>query len=243
MTSNLIKNSSKLNIKDQRGITLLLAILVLAAIVVVTISFSTLATVEVRTTGDDARSEPAITAAEAGAEDALFEGVRGFSGYISANCANPTVTTLSSNNVTVSNCINYYNPDPYNFTMASAQGEYVYVYNPTNQSANPGYTSISVSVTGGGPNANLSVSLCSWTAANCKTAPDISGPNVVNQGQTWTYALNSTLKYQLYLLSGPSNADVSISTEPNGLPSSATSILTSGTLGDVTRKIQTTLPY
>jgi len=57
----------------QRGVTLLLAVLILSAVLAISFSIATILFVEIRTSGDLLRTEPSLYAAEAVAEQALFK--------------------------------------------------------------------------------------------------------------------------------------------------------------------------
>lgn len=59
--------------RDQQGITLVLAVLVLSALLAISFSMATILLVEVRTSGDLLRTEPSLYGAEAVAEQALFK--------------------------------------------------------------------------------------------------------------------------------------------------------------------------
>ncbi len=61
----------------QAGVTLLLAVMVLAAILAISFSLATILFVEVRSSGDVYRSEPAIYAAQAVTEESFFQSRRG----------------------------------------------------------------------------------------------------------------------------------------------------------------------
>ncbi len=58
---------------DQKGVTLLLAILILSSVMAISFSLATILLVEVRTSGDLARTEPALYGAHAVTEEALFK--------------------------------------------------------------------------------------------------------------------------------------------------------------------------
>lgn len=235
------KNTNKI-IHKEEGITLLLSIMVLASIIAVVLSFGTIALNEVKTSGELIKTEPALTSAEAGAELGLFESIRGVGG-ISSNCSSPTVSTFS-NGVSLSSCENYYLPNPNNLSMLANSEQDYYLYNPTNQSPNsaPGYQSISIYM---GSGSSATIDLCTWTDGNCTGAPDVSSA-VINNGGTWSSNLNPSFKYQLIIFNGSQPASFIISdTNTNnnvGLPSGTTLIQTSGSNGDVTRKVETSLP-
>lgn len=236
------KKNQKQITEKQEGITLLLSIMVLASIIAIVLSFGSIALNEVKTSGELVKTEPALTSAEAGAELGLFQSIRGIGG-ISTNCNSPTISTFS-NGASLSSCENYYLPNPNNLNLLSGAEQDYYIYNPTNQSQNsaPGYQSVSIYMNSG---SSATIDLCTWNDANCTGAPDVSSA-VINNGGTWSSALNSSSKYQLIILNSSQPASFIINdTNSNnnvGLPSGTTLIQTSGSNGDVTRKIETNLP-
>jgi hypothetical protein len=62
---------------NQQGVTLMLSILVLSAILAISFSLATVLLIEIRTSGDLVKSEPAVFGAEAVIEEALFKVKRG----------------------------------------------------------------------------------------------------------------------------------------------------------------------
>jgi len=223
---------------DQRGVTLLLAILVLSAVTAVVFTVAALALNETRTSGDLIKSEPAITAAEAGTEDVLYYAVRGLGGY-STNCTTPTTTTVNA--VTLSYCLNPYLVDPYQFTVNANTQKNFFLYNATSQGAAPGYTNVSVTLNSG---ISGTVYICSWTNQNCSGSPDVATLTPTT-GQTQNSALNpnQSIGYQIIFSNTNITNDVfTVTTTPNGMPSGTATIEVTGSNNGVTRKIQTILP-
>ncbi len=66
------------NRKNEAGVTLLLAVLIMSAIMAIAMSLSAILLVEVRVSGDLGRTEPAIYAANAITEEAMFTVKRGY---------------------------------------------------------------------------------------------------------------------------------------------------------------------
>jgi hypothetical protein len=225
--------------ENEKGVTLLLSILVLSAITAIVFSIAAIAANEVRTSNDLVKSEPAITAAEAGAEDLLYYSVRGVGAY-STDCSAPSTTTL--NGLTLSYCSNPYFADPYDFTLAGPSGEKdFYLYNPITPGAAPGYSNISVTLASG---SSAVVNICSWTAANCASSADVASLSLTT-GQTLSQALSPGVAngYQLVFLNSNSTSDEFIvTTTPTGMPSGTATIQTTGSNYGVTRKLQTILP-
>lgn len=110
---------------NQAGVTLLLAILIMAGLALITLAIGSFAIQELRASRAVVITEPAITAAETGAESGLWA--------VKRNASLPTCPTLSTerlgNNSLVNSCITYssanvnLNPGtPYSF----------YLYDPNN---------------------------------------------------------------------------------------------------------------
>ncbi len=225
----------------ESGVTLLLSLLVLASIMAVVLSFAAIVINEIRSSGELIKTGPAVTAAYAGAELGLYYAVRGVGNY-STNCSSPT-TTQFSNGAALSSCLNYYLPNPENLTLQPNDEQDYYLYDPINQSGNPGYTNLQITLNSG---QDATINFCSWSAVDCANAPDLSSA-AISAGQTWSSgALNPSNSYQLIVFNGSKISNFTIS-DSNvsgnaGLPSGTTLILTTGSNGDVTRKIQTSLP-
>ena len=239
MTSMLqarVKNHLK---SGERGVTLLLAVLILAAITAIVFTAAAIAVNQVRVGGDLIKSEPAITAAEAGTEDLLYYAVRGVGSY-STNCAAPTVSTILS--ITVNSCLNPYLADPYQFSLASNGEKDFYLYNAVTQGGAPGYTNISVTLTSG---ISATVDICSWTSTTCIGSPDVATLNL-STGQTQSAVLNASasIGYQVIFLNnvGSTGDTFTVTTTPNGMPSGTATLEVTGANNGVTRKIQTILP-
>jgi Tfp pilus assembly protein PilX len=231
------KKTLQSNQEDQRGITLLLSILILSAMTAIVFSVAAVALNEIRTSGDLIKTEPVIQASQALAEDGLFRTVRGYSAL--ADCSGASVTTL--NGVSVSTCASYYYTSPYNFNLSQNARRDFYLYNPTDQNANPGYTSASVTITSG---STGTIYFCPLDTQDCVATPsatqgvNTAGPATWNSG-----GLNPAQKYQLIIINGAgSAASYSVTTSPTGLSSGTTTMINQGSKQGVTRKIQTVVP-
>src|SRR6476620_9116923 len=136
---------------QQKGITLLLALLVMAAIGSIIFSVAAITLNEIKTSSDITKSEPSVTGAEAVAEEILYKSIRGIGAEtVSNDCSAQSATTLG-NQVSVRSCLSYYQSNPYTLII-DPNGEHdFYIYNPADQSVQPGYTSVKVSMdTGSG---------------------------------------------------------------------------------------------
>jgi hypothetical protein len=169
----ILRTNSKLkNQTRQSGVTLLLAILILASIMAISFSLATILLIEVRTSGDVVRTEDAWYGTSAISEEALFNIKRNVSsstydtlvGNVSLTTAQPT---LNDNIIQVS--------VPPNASFTGTASHFP-IYNPTCPSPNPassnqtcqlggsGYGAIKLTYlnTGNPANANLQVYLCQF---------------------------------------------------------------------------------
>ncbi len=69
----MIKRTAGQSNNSQDGVTLLLAVLILAAITAIAFSLAAIITIEIRSSGDVLRTEPALYAVQAVTEEALFK--------------------------------------------------------------------------------------------------------------------------------------------------------------------------
>jgi len=227
-------------VESQRGVTLLLALMILAAVSAVVFSISVIALNEVKTSADEINSEPAITGAEALAEDMLYTNIRG----LATSCSgNPQSATLPESGVATTFENSYYYPGTYNVSVPANSNLPLYLYNPCSPGATPYYTSVTVQLGSG----SGSVSVCTWNNSNCQASPDVDGYQL-SAGNSSTTDLSDMIQYQI-ILSNTSNSSESFgltTTSDNsavtGIPAPNITIITTGSLGGVTRKLQTLLP-
>ncbi len=111
---------------NQDGVTLLLAILILAGLALVTLAIGSFAIQELRASRAVIISEPAIGAAESGAELGLWAIKR--SGTLSTNCDNPTNPT-TTNNTFINLCKSF---DHAVFDLKGGTPFSFYLYDPDN---------------------------------------------------------------------------------------------------------------
>lgn len=229
--------------QSQKGVTLLLALMILAAISAIVFSISVITLNEVKISANEINSEPAITGAEAMSEQMLYENIRG----MNSSCAGtPLNETLSSSGVTTTFVNSYYYPGTYIATVAAGSSESLYLYNPCLPGSDPQYTDISVQM---GISGSGAVAICTWNVSNCQSSPDVNGFSL-SSGQTQdTPGLDPGEQYQLILTNTTALPEsfglTTISENPSvitGIPAPIVTIITTGSLGGVTRKLQTLLP-
>ena len=243
----------------QAGVTLLLTILLLAALSTIVFSLAAVSLNEVRTSSDVTISEPVITADEAVNEDVMFAVVWG-KGSVSATCATPSAFSFPNGNngtVLVNGCTASYLNNPYTLSGLAANAAQSYVlYNPADISGTncpnngtncPGYTSIRITQNTG---TSSNIYLCLWATVGCNPNTDFA-PSALSAGASWPTAgpqvLDPNQRYQLVILNGATVADFSIATTTNdgtnhGLPSGTTVSNVTGTSEGITRRLQSTVP-
>jgi hypothetical protein len=229
--------------KSQAGVTLLLALMIMAALIAIVFSISSITINELNNANTEINSEPAIAGAEAGAETLLYQDNRG-----SISCsASPSTYKLQTSNVYVVSSNTLYNINPYTFSLGiSPSNEMDFdLYNPCDPNGAPGYTSISIiptSIDSTIPSSTLYI--CSWSVSPC--SPSTYDIYHVSFNTAMTYnSLDANTKYQIVLLNNDtSQVSYSVSTTPSniGIPASQIVILTTGTNNGVSRKLQTILP-
>jgi hypothetical protein len=134
------------NFKDQNGITLFLAILVLSAILAISFSIATILFVEIRSSGDLVRTEGVFYGAEAISEEVFFKTKRNIGGtFVYSNklgqvsvdtpVESDTAPLIYETVVTTSNC-----------TFLTA--EHFPIYNPDHPTEGSGFKKIKIENTG-----------------------------------------------------------------------------------------------
>jgi hypothetical protein len=112
-----MKKTRSNGINQQAGVTLLLAVLVLAAITAIAFSLAAIITVEIRSSGDVLRTEPALYAVQGVAEEAFFKYTRSVANSsldiaTNDNAGDTTGCTSTAPNVCLLNGVSLGNPPP-----------------------------------------------------------------------------------------------------------------------------------
>lgn len=145
----------------QSGVTLLLAILVLSAIMAISFSLATIIFIEVRTSGDLVRTEGAIFGADAISEQVLFKVKRKTGDFF------PNVISLK-NNVLVDKPVEKTTATPVfdDTVLTSAnvftQGKVYQLFDPANQGGGSGFARIRISYIDSGNTQPLKVYVCEF---------------------------------------------------------------------------------
>ncbi|MBI3231956.1 MAG: LamG domain-containing protein [Candidatus Doudnabacteria bacterium] len=160
------------SIKREEGVTLLLSILVLSAIMAIAFSLATILLVEVRVSGDLLRTEPAIYAANAVTEEALFTVKRGYP-RCTGNCPNQFSYTNRLGAVDVNNPAPKENPfnNPIlidkvlstSNSIANTLNRYAF-YDPNDINQPGGFAELKVTYKNTGVQGQIHVYVCEFKA-------------------------------------------------------------------------------
>lgn len=233
----------------QRGVTLLMSIMILAALTAIVFSLSAVAINELKTSANVTNTEPAIIGAEAVAEDLMFQYTRG----TNPSCNTTSTATLNylstGANVSVSSVTSYYYDGAQTFALSSGGEQDLYMYNPCSPGTAPGYESLTVQL---GPTSGASavVNVCTWASTTCSASSDLGMAEPIASGGAYTFSgLDPGTQYQMAIENNGSAVDqFSLTTTSNnpsvitGMPATQVTIQTTGSKGGQTRKLQTTLP-
>jgi hypothetical protein len=241
-------NKNRVIRKGQEGVTLLLTLMIMAALSAIVFSISAIALNELHTADNELSSEPAITAAEGVAEEQLFLNERA----VNTACNTSGSEQFTQSGVSTTYLNSFYNNGAYNFGVSPNAEQDFYLYNPCNQGSNtaPGYTSVTLQLQNGA-SASATVSLCTWGNTNCSGNPDITS-RTLSPGGTVTFdsgVINPNNQYVIAVNygNGSASGNFSIQTTSNnanitGIPASSVTIITTGSKNGSTRKLQTQLP-
>lgn len=227
------------NYKNQEGVTLVVAIVLLSAVTFVSFSLSTVALRELKSARLVTNAEPAFAGANAGGETGLYRLQRG-AGSISSS--NQSLSQSSATYDIIADLLD----DPYLYTVAGGQTLNVGLYDPENtNNQDLLYRSVRV--------ANqvnpIRVTVASWFNPNNPVCNNI---NVPPGGALTCTLVGPDYRYLVTLVNlgaGTSNGTVQafdgsgiltgpLSAVPAGIPSDKPSIEITGKSGEVRRKIQ-----
>jgi hypothetical protein len=255
---------------SQAGVTLLLSILVLAAMAAISFSIATIVFAEIRAAGDVSRTEPALYAAQANIEEAIYNIKRsaGMSSYT------PVINSVSL----VQTTSQYQTPGLIDRVLASYQSyggasnvtqDVYYLINPVTPyvdsnadgSWDGGYSKIILTNTG---TAALEVGICyiepTWDCVNQGTGtfsvnPSGKGfgPDSMSPGLARSYTLNPLSSYIVYVVNkslGVADSyikldlkDNQVPAQPIGLPYfNKKSVDVTATYTGLTRKYRAVIP-
>lgn len=236
MTFHTKFNTTKYN--KESGVTLMLAVLVLSAIVAIAFSLATIVFIEIRSSGDTARTEPALYGTLGVTEEALFQYKRFYTPGASGEFNVPTCDGPKASHTCDINGVNLTLPgsQPLAFDT-SPTVEFIpastskvipmYVANSYNQV----YQSVTLEVL---PNYTSSGVHVNFQVTDSNGGTNSTVPTVVSPGQVYTYnSFTPTGQYELVLDNQNSLQDLSVKiatvrvgqAQPNGLPFVGQSVL------------------
>lgn len=217
--------------KNQEGVTLIISIVLLAAVTFISFSISTIAIREIGVSRLILRSEPAISGANSGGEVGLYKLLRETGGTTTSG--NLSLSGASYDLVT-----KLYDNDPTAFTVASAEILNIGLYNPENiNDKSQLYQSFDLTNTG--QNA-FRVSVASWS-----TPKTVFCSQTVPPGQsipTCTLVFAGDGRYLISVDPSGAAAAGTISAlhtdGSRGAPATTPTLDVTGTSGTVERRIQ-----
>lgn len=247
-----MKRKNKKFLKNsQRGVTLLLSLLVMAAILTIVLATSTIVFNEIKTSYDLTKSQPAITGAEAGVENAFYYIMRGYRGVRDCYQDPPADPVTLGNGVQLTSCASPYYPNPYTFNLPAGQNQRdIYLYNPRTpeQDTDIGYNGFTARLNSG---ASVTVFKCEYTSP-C-TLSNIIGtlPDQTTGARRLSFELDPRQRWHIMISNNSTDTAANVTvlattdpgiTNPLGIPTETTVIITTGSIGGVKRTIQSTLP-
>ena len=236
--TNLNNHNSKIN---QAGVSLMLSVLVLAAITAVSFSLATIIFVELRSSGDVLRSEPAVYGTLGVTEEALFQYKRfvneredsgtSLSTLDVATCTStqtnpdPNICNVGGVAITIpNNSLLQFDDTPKVQTVYSQQQVTIPLYEVNNFAAQYGKVKVEIIPTGSVNYLDVSYQEIPETGSTYTLS---SQPLSESQSGGWTYTLPNTSGSQYELILNNTTSDnflVSISSydtdnvTPKGLP-------------------------
>lgn len=235
---------SHFNRSSQSGATLILGVMVLASISVISFSLAAIVLREIKASRQLIKSEPAVTAAEAGGEVALFYRIRLLTTHDPGKVACPDEVTEDFGVANFSVCNNFYDL-PFTFTTSAADSKVVVLYDPTNfDSQAAGYSSLEVHVTSGSA-SQVRVEIYDLSqgfgSEGCGTNPRCLTVSMDGIGQLTGLDPNKSYAVFLIPLGGSTVTAVGTLTGndgQSGIPSDNPTIYSTGSKDEVLRRLE-----
>lgn len=240
MTSHMQNNQDKN--KSQAGVSLMLAVLVLAGITAIAFSVAAIVFTEIRSSGDLLRTEPALYAVQSVTEEAFYSTTRDVTNF-------PFSTSI--NNVTLTTAQRSFDPSPQ---------AYVVYYNTDTKfsladSANPfrnAYTTVKIDYVS--PISGVTVNVDVYQYQDTGNNGVVDTRQLTTLSPSWTinfanYSNAANSEFEIVLnTSSPNNSTVLITSARNGTPPSGLPLIgraaydvTASYLG-LTRKYTVSVP-
>lgn len=221
-------------IGSQSGVTLILAMFILTAVVAVSFSLGSLVIREIRSSRYLSQSEPTILTAEAGAETGLFFRLRKIS-TVNKECGTAVDSeSLAGIGSRFEVCSDFYDK-PYYFTTQPGAVEVVMLINPTDETLAGGYDSIVIGIDPGVSASSLDIRAYNLDdPTETVTVSGIIGDEVILGG------LYLTKSYAVFLVptGGEATGFIWDRDYVRGIPSKNPKTFSTGKKGDLIRKLQ-----
>ncbi len=208
-----------------------MAVVMLAAVTFVSFSIATVMIREITAARLVLKTEPAISGANAGGEIGLYRLFREVGG------------TTASGNLLLSGASYNVETDlydkPYYFQIPAGSDARVALYDAENlNNPNTGYTSVVITNDASAQSNPVKVEIASFADVNT-----LIYSQTIGSGQTQSFSLNSIDDRYLIVITPTGNFSASgqITAQPKGVPSDIPVIKSTGTYGEVQRKIEINL--
>lgn len=219
------------------GVTLILAVLILAAVSAISFSVGTLVLRELKSSRQLSQSEPVIVSAEAGAETALFFRMRKLADQYVSSCPSSDQGTLS-NGSTYSVCNDYYD-NPYIFETHSSDPEVVLLIDPSDpNNVAAGYSSLTINATSSSPGVIAQLIVEAYDLSATST---IAAWGTISIPGSTTLDLDPQKSYAVFLRpasSGSVSGSMTGNSGTKGIPSKTPTITSAGSNSALVRKLK-----
>ncbi len=216
---------------NQRGVTLVVAIVMLATVTFISFSIATVMIREIVSARLILKTEPAISGANAGGEIGLYLLFREVGG---TNVSGPLGLSGANYNV-----VSELYENPYYFNIPAGSDARIGLYDAENfANPNTGYTSVTITNNTSAQSNPVKVDIFTFANVNA-----VLYSVTLGTGQNQSFPLNDIDDRYLIVITPTGNfaASGQITAEPNGIPSDAPTITSTGTFGEVQRKIEINL--
>ncbi len=235
---------------SQRGVTMLLAILVLSSITAIAFSLATIIFIEIRTSGDVSRTEPTLYASQAITEEALYKVKRSV-----ADCpANPCLAYETDiNGIRLDNpppTIQFYSSSPLIEVFKPDASKIYQLVDPNNLFAGGSFGKVDIAYLNPSSGVSVSISIVEIDP-NTGDQNNLTGSTLNTATPTVLYNLNPSRQYEMTIQNNSSDTSAMFSissyaangTTPQGLPYVGLTVLDiTARYSGLTRKYQVKIP-
>ncbi len=236
---------------SQRGVTMLLAILVLSSITAIAFSLATVIFIEIRTSGDVVRTEPTLYASQAITEEALFKVKRGI-----ADCPGSTCLAYdnSLNGVVLNSpgpSVQYYSPSPLIEVFKPNSTKVYEIVDPTNVFGGANYGKVSITYLSPSSGVAVSVTVDQIDPTSGNRTASFATADLNTATPSATFNLTPSMQYEMTIQNSnqSTSATISVDTYKNdgstaqGLPYVGQTVLDiTASFSGLTRKYEVKIP-